>query len=329
MNHLSFSIHTAPVDNMIKEVDVDGDGRIDFFEFARVLGEPDNNSDDDYDDDDDEDDDDEANQQTHMKMSTVRTIITSPIDSPRASVSTDDIQPSTSSVNRPTARQMEPAKGKPASRPYRSVSPNPKSAPRRLSNPFYERLRSPSLKESLLTSSTQMLSSPMAIPHERRPSRISDEVARLSEVSFRESYNAIAKPDTAKSPYALDFSSLDALRESYKTLVELTNGDADDAEGSETADSSRRCSTANTEYQRKRSLIRHETMASFDIVDVAEDDTDTGGSAPPNDADPGTFVLAYEAVPGFVSGAFYMARESLQWTQKKKYYPNSIYIFIQ
>jgi len=38
---------------MIREVDVDGDGRIDFFEFVRALGTPGDEDDDEFDDDDD------------------------------------------------------------------------------------------------------------------------------------------------------------------------------------------------------------------------------------------------------------------------------------
>lgn len=40
------------VEDMIKEVDKDGDGRIDFYEFVYALGEPGNE--DSYDDDDEE-----------------------------------------------------------------------------------------------------------------------------------------------------------------------------------------------------------------------------------------------------------------------------------
>ncbi|KAK9680500.1 EF-hand domain pair [Popillia japonica] len=40
------------IEDMIKEVDVDGDGRIDFYEFVNALGEPGN--DDSYDDEDEE-----------------------------------------------------------------------------------------------------------------------------------------------------------------------------------------------------------------------------------------------------------------------------------
>ncbi|CAH1140789.1 unnamed protein product [Phyllotreta striolata] len=40
------------IEDMIKEVDVDGDGRIDFYEFVNALGEPGNE--DSYDDDDDD-----------------------------------------------------------------------------------------------------------------------------------------------------------------------------------------------------------------------------------------------------------------------------------
>lgn len=35
----------ATVEDMIKEVDVDGDGRIDFYEFVRALGEPEDSDD--------------------------------------------------------------------------------------------------------------------------------------------------------------------------------------------------------------------------------------------------------------------------------------------
>lgn len=35
-----FYIFFYPVEDMIKEVDVDGDGRIDFYEFVHALGEP-------------------------------------------------------------------------------------------------------------------------------------------------------------------------------------------------------------------------------------------------------------------------------------------------
>lgn len=43
MHIFNFSSHHPPthtVEDMIKEVDVDGDGRIDFYEFVHALGEP-------------------------------------------------------------------------------------------------------------------------------------------------------------------------------------------------------------------------------------------------------------------------------------------------
>ncbi|NP_001127790.1 calmodulin-like [Nasonia vitripennis] len=43
------------IEDMIKEVDVDGDGRIDFYEFVRALGEPGIEGDDDEDDEDEDD----------------------------------------------------------------------------------------------------------------------------------------------------------------------------------------------------------------------------------------------------------------------------------
>lgn len=39
------------VEDMIKEVDVDGDGKIDFYEFVHALGEPEDSQDVDEDDD--------------------------------------------------------------------------------------------------------------------------------------------------------------------------------------------------------------------------------------------------------------------------------------
>lgn len=38
--HFLFTSPLAAVEDMIKEVDVDGDGRIDFYEFVHALGEP-------------------------------------------------------------------------------------------------------------------------------------------------------------------------------------------------------------------------------------------------------------------------------------------------
>jgi hypothetical protein len=46
-------IFRLAVEDMIKEVDVDGDGRIDFDEFVYALGEPDSQDSDDSDDPDD------------------------------------------------------------------------------------------------------------------------------------------------------------------------------------------------------------------------------------------------------------------------------------
>lgn len=43
---------TFSVEDMIKEVDVDGDGRIDFYEFVNALGEPGN--DDSFDEEEDD-----------------------------------------------------------------------------------------------------------------------------------------------------------------------------------------------------------------------------------------------------------------------------------
>lgn len=48
MNVLFVSVS---VEDMIKEVDVDGDGRIDFYEFVHALGEPEDSQENDDDED--------------------------------------------------------------------------------------------------------------------------------------------------------------------------------------------------------------------------------------------------------------------------------------
>lgn len=54
---------------MIKEVDVDGDGRIDFYEFVHALGEPEitSDDDDDFDDYDEYDEDDFEDENNHRR----------------------------------------------------------------------------------------------------------------------------------------------------------------------------------------------------------------------------------------------------------------------
>lgn len=42
---------SVSVEDMIKEVDVDGDGRIDFYEFVHALGEPEDSQENDDDED--------------------------------------------------------------------------------------------------------------------------------------------------------------------------------------------------------------------------------------------------------------------------------------
>lgn len=49
LKNLSFCCLFA-VEDMIKEVDVDGDGRIDFYEFVHALGEPEESQENDDDD---------------------------------------------------------------------------------------------------------------------------------------------------------------------------------------------------------------------------------------------------------------------------------------
>lgn len=53
IHYLSLFLYSIfQVEDMIKEVDVDGDGRIDFDEFVYALGEPEDSQDEDQSDDD-------------------------------------------------------------------------------------------------------------------------------------------------------------------------------------------------------------------------------------------------------------------------------------
>lgn len=310
---------------MIKEVDVDGDGRIDFFEFVHALGEPESSQ-----DCDDEDDESSApSVEQPEKTSFIKTVITSPVESPvtaigtlSALISSTDAQPQASSheviasqfTTRPTGRKLNAPKTR-LTRPYRSISPEPTSLEKPQTSPQFERLRSPSLKEA---GSLNFLAQKA---QERRPSLrtcyVSDEVARISRASFRESYNAIAKPNQKsdspspgeKSPFALDFSSLESLRESYKKLACLTNDlNGKDSEESDEQLAGRRGSANSLRLNKSAGVNAAEQ--SFDIesdMDFEQSDGDV------DDLDADLNAPSYQAIPGFGKSAFYLSKVQLDY----------------
>lgn len=342
---------------MIKEVDVDGDGRIDFYEFVNALGEPENSC------DEDEDDDDgfaqtpqlDSDQPTPTKSPVVKTVVTSPIDSPKNFNSTSNFsqqQPSTSKIDwsarssanespvpgsskdtspnlsnsmagpskeqtsspeskspiRSTARQQRSSR--PSSRPNsRSVSPDPNFSQKPMVNSIYERRRSPSVIDPLPGTSSLQVN--LAQDRSRRSSRaglISEEVALLSKASFRESYNAMVKPNQksnadsqaseSRSPFTLGISDITTLR----ALV----GQIDDIK-------------ATDEHKFQEQLGRNSTLAeaSFDLGD--SDDIDNyfkigndqiiDDISDPIDVD--ASVLNYQPIPGFEMSAFFLAKDNL------------------
>lgn len=202
------------VEEMIREVDVDGDGKIDFYEFVNALGEPENT-------DEDDDDDDECDDEVDA-TSIIKTVITSPLDSPhpgaienvKSSVPNDaQAGPSKSPIkkaNEPFTVTVQPKgtkrtstrqhKSRPPSRPMsRSVSPDP--AHKSVGNSLYERRRSPSLKDAAANQSNLDVKSGEG--NSRRLSRsglISEEIAQIGRASFRESYKAIVKPTHDSNP---------------------------------------------------------------------------------------------------------------------------------
>lgn len=223
---------------MIREVDVDGDGRIDFYEFVNALGEPENTDDE---EEDDEDGDNAANvddSPSQTSKPVVKTVITSPVESPKALVfnappmAEDDNNVETeagtsksssnkvnepaiavipaeqpkSRPNRPTARQrqQQQPRSRPTSRPLsRSVSPDPAQKASISSNntAAYERRRSPSLKDTATGhSNLDVKDGEGSCRRLSRSGLISEEIYQIGRASFRESYNAIVKPSQKSDP---------------------------------------------------------------------------------------------------------------------------------
>lgn len=305
---------------------MDGDGRIDFFEFVRALGEPESSQ-----DCEDEDEDTLGSSAPSLepseKTSFIKTVITSPVESPVAAtaplkssidsdvpVSTSAPLPPSTAVSRPTGRQLNAPKTR-STRPYRSVSPDPTSLQKPQTGPMFERLRSPSLKEA---GSLNFLAQKA---QERRPSLrtcyVSDEVARISRASFRESYNALAKPNQksnpdspsagSKSPFALDFSSLEALRESYRKLACLTN----ELNGNGSAEATVRDEDdARLAKNNRRDSRSTAAEQSFDIESDYDFEHSDGDA---DDLDSDARALSYQAIPGFGPSAFYLSKVQLDF----------------
>lgn len=341
---------------MIKEVDVDGDGRIDFYEFVNALGEPENSCDEDDDDDDGvaEPPQIDLDNQSPTKSPVVKTVVTSPIESPknfkatlRAMENFSQQQPSTSksdwsarsssnespvagsskdvspnisnAMGNPFKEQTSSPESKSPSRSTgrqqrsrpssRSVSPDPNFSQKSIANSIYERRRSPSLKDPLQGPSSLQVNP--AQDRSRRTSRaglISEEVAMLSKASFRESYNAMVKPNQksnpdspasdARSPFTLGISDITTLR----ALV----GQIDDLK-----------STDDHKFQEH--LRRNSSLAeaSFDIDDtddinnyfkIGRDPTVDDVSEP---IDANGSMLAYQPIPGFEMSAFYLTKDTI------------------
>lgn len=302
---------------MIKEVDVDGDGKIDFYEFVHSLGEPENSQ------DDDDDDGEDAvcligsslnvpsvtTSEAELKQVKVTVCEDPPVGLSKRRSLSESLNYSTTQLNTPNSRSA-------SRRGSRSASPDSASLQKPFGGNIYDRARSPSLKEPV---SSSFLSSNIDVP--RRPSLrstlVSEEVAMISRASFRESYNAMVKPKDKVSTEVqpidnqiglnLNIPELEALRVSYRALAGL--GDQMN-EQSNFSESGRRRSSHTLKVLQGGG--RDFATESFDLDDDVADD----GLVDSEDLDMISPKLTYRPVPGFSDSAFYLSRDDLQHSVK-------------
>lgn len=312
---------------MIKEVDVDGDGKIDFYEFVHSLGEPENSQDDDEDDVDDAD-------VLISSTFTVPSVTTSEIESQEVKVAMHEEIPVGLSKRRSLSESITcnttllstPNSRSNSRRGSRSASPETSSLQRPFGANVYDRARSPSLKEPV---STSFLSG--NIPDtQRRPSLrstlVSEEIAMISRASFRESYNAMVKPKDTKSSedgLNLNIPELEALRASYRALSEIGDQTNDDSSQSQKLTEQNSVVTGGAAQRRMsynlptvkifQTIGRDFARESFDLDDET-DHTDVHEILENPELSAISPQLTYRQIPGFGASAFYLSREELQYS---------------
>lgn len=322
---------------MIKEVDVDGDGKIDFYEFVHALGEPENSEECDEDDDGQETPPRTPSpfNQSPNKSPVVKTFVTSPADTPKQKNAPVELDATISQVD--LVHDYEPMAG--PSKDHNSESkttavlskdhnirkstPEPKLPTR----PTARQPHSPKAKSSSRSTSRSVSPDPASYKSLGNPIT---ERARSPSLKESNSLNLFvgAGPDKARRLSRVGLVSEEvaliskaSFRESYNAMVKpkqksptseftlnLTElramaGLAGEKNRQDMALHQRREYHLDSPNTRGSSYDLSMLHESFDIdgdEDIKFDEIVPDGP-----------MLSYEPVPGFGASAFYLSKQAL------------------
>lgn len=335
------------VEDMIKEVDVDGDGKIDFYEFVHALGEPENSEDCDEDDDVHETPPRTPSpfNQSPNKTPLIKTVVTSPADTPIKKNAPEELDADISHVdNARETLQSEPIAGPSKERNAeaksvtgsirehnaRKSTPEPKMSPRSTARQSH----SPKAKSSSRSTSRSVSPDPGSYKSLGNPI---NERARSPSLKESNSLNLFVNSglDKSRRPSRVALVSEEvallskaSFRESYNAMVKpkqksptseftlnLTElramaGLADEKNKQDLLLNQRRNSYLESPNRRGSNCELNMLHDSFDIggdEDIEIEEFQLDGP-----------MLSYQRVPGFGASAFYLSKDALYRSDDSK-----------